>query len=786
MAMGQSAGLLFTIKADSSQAQSEIKKVKGDVKGMSDQSKLAMSDIIGPATAAAASIAAIGVAVAAAGKFLFTLAQNAATLGAAIYDVQQKTGLAAATLSTLKITADSTGTSFESIGDSVQKFSILLGEAQKGNEKANATLADNKIKARDLNTALNEAIKVIAKETDVTKQAAAAKALFGDESGDLIPVIKKLNGDLAAATRTAEQMGTTLGEDDVRAANDLRNAINQLSEQVRVGAAKFALAYGPQITAAIKDISKTLADNKDEWAKWGAVVGDMLSNVKTMIAGAAQFARDNPIIVRVITNFVTAGAAEAGRGAGAFLQNYDKIGTLFNGTPTDRPDVANDPRNPFYQGRVKGSASGTLAIGSDEGRSGVSGGGGSGGGGGGGSAKDDAERRRQAAVRAAEKEMQQRLAIFAAGYKEEVALQEQALSLKGINEAEYEGNLGKIRKNALENQKQLLKNFLELTILNKEEREKAEHEIAIIDKELATERIETATKVYEVIKSLTEKETRDFEDAQEKRRRAERKRANDRARLEVDPSGVKQERKKAENDANLSILGDSVLSIRNDYGDLTDMISPSLPMLQLGGQALANFASGIGNVVQNLILMGSAGPNAMKKLVASVLAGVSAQAATLAIMETAYGIAALTAWGRVLYGDPVKHFKAAALFAAVAVGTGIAGRAVAGNSFQQAAGGATGGSGSGDPSKPDAYTTTAGNPFTDKIDKALDKVAMVNAQLEETLHGFRERIEGISPGEVVRMGAGDAQSEIFDAVADNMGDRGAPAAGKLVRNMGLV
>jgi hypothetical protein len=74
----------------------------------------------------------------------------------------------------------------------------------------------------------------------------------------------------------------------------------------------------------------------------------------------------------------------------------------------------------------------------------------------------------------------------------------------------------------------------------------------------------------------------------------------------------------------------------------------------------------------------------MKKLVASVLAGVAAQAAVLAIFELAKGFAAL-------FFNPAEaaaHFKAAALFGVVALGAGLAGRAIAGDSFQRQSGAA--------------------------------------------------------------------------------------------------
>lgn len=103
---------------------------------------------------------------------------------------------------------------------------------------------------------------------------------------------------------------------------------------------------------------------------------------------------------------------------------------------------------------------------------------------------------------------------------------------------------------------------------------------------------------------------------------------------------------------------------------------------EIGADAVHSLAFAVGDLAQQFVLFGTTGPAALKKIVASVLAGVTAQAATLAVMETAYGIAALTPWGAAIYGPAPFHFKSAALFGLIALGAGLLGRGVAGTSFQ--------------------------------------------------------------------------------------------------------
>lgn len=118
------------------------------------------------------------------------------------------------------------------------------------------------------------------------------------------------------------------------------------------------------------------------------------------------------------------------------------------------------------------------------------------------------------------------------------------------------------------------------------------------------------------------------------------------------------------------------------------------------GAVVNQLAQGVGSLVQQWVLLGSTGPGAFRKLVASVLAGVAAQAATLAIMELAYGVAALTPWGAAVYGPAAAHFKAAALFGSVAAVAGVAGRGVAGDLFKSTGGAGAGGASASGPPQP--------------------------------------------------------------------------------------
>lgn len=96
------------------------------------------------------------------------------------------------------------------------------------------------------------------------------------------------------------------------------------------------------------------------------------------------------------------------------------------------------------------------------------------------------------------------------------------------------------------------------------------------------------------------------------------------------------------------------------------------------GEISSQLTQGVGSMVESWVLYGDAGPDALRKMTAQVLASAASQAAVEAIMQTAYGFAALASYN---FDSAGKHFTSAAIFATVAAGAAIAGRAVAGDSF---------------------------------------------------------------------------------------------------------
>jgi hypothetical protein len=145
-------------------------------------------------------------------------------------------------------------------------------------------------------------------------------------------------------------------------------------------------------------------------------------------------------------------------------------------------------------------------------------------------------------------------------------------------------------------------------------------------------------------------------------------------------------------------------------------------------QSFQAMAQGMGQLVQQWVLYGNLGGQSLRKLTATILSNVAMQAATMAVMELAYGIAALTPWGAAIYGPAPAHFKAAALFGSIAAVGAVAGRAVAGDAFSQdagAAGGDAGGGSSGGPSGSSSNGRGTGGDDATVIEQERRRVEIV-------------------------------------------------------------
>lgn len=254
----------------------------------------ALDKFFGPATVAAGAIVGIGSAAIATGKTLFDMAKSASDYSGDISDASQKTGLAIDTISSIKFAGDAFGASFEDMTMATANFTKLIGDAAKGSDEANKTLkalgVDPKTAVNDLDGALGQAIKTIHNLPPGVQQLNASSDAFGKKlGGKVIPVVNAFNGDLNALKKRASELGIVLTDEAIKAGDDFGDTYEIVAAQAKATGAAFALEFAPAITDAMQDVSKYLADNKDDWKEWGRDVGDIIRGVKLAAQEFGEF-----------------------------------------------------------------------------------------------------------------------------------------------------------------------------------------------------------------------------------------------------------------------------------------------------------------------------------------------------------------------------------------------------------------------------------------------------------------------------------------------------------------
>ncbi len=162
------------------------------------------------------------------------LMQSIADTRNQITDMSTRTGIAAETLNGLKLAADGSGLSLDSLERTLARFPQVMGEAaEEGSAAADAfdrlgvSVTDSTGSLRDADTVFREAIAAIGAIEDPTKRAAAAADLFGTSGTKLLQALGDPSA-LNAFIDQANRFGTDVGPAAAKAAGDWERAMADL------------------------------------------------------------------------------------------------------------------------------------------------------------------------------------------------------------------------------------------------------------------------------------------------------------------------------------------------------------------------------------------------------------------------------------------------------------------------------------------------------------------------------------------------------------------------------
>lgn len=675
----------------------------GNSAGLSAQNMAQMATV---ASTVAIGITAVAGAAIAAGTAIFALAKNFSDAGSAIHDTAQQMGVSAEMASVLKFAAEQSGKSFESLSAPIAKFSILVGAAARGSEEAAAKLKrfglDPQSAINDLDGALAKVFKTIHDAPEGIARTTLAADAFGAKVGaSLIPVIETMNGDLVKFSDEARKAGVVMSQADADAADKFGDTLGTLQTQLKFTSYVFAAQFAPVIEQGMKDLSKTIRENKNTIKEWGSDFADVLRGIRSV--ADSELGSVIALIARVGVEF---------SGVPGLIRSIRDIGASAKPGAVDpglaaiiNMDLGTKSRwreKPVDTGDIFDPAAGK-----------------------GGKAKKE-PKDELAPFRDILEDVNRALTLY--GDKTEHSRIQQEFLQKGLEKLNPT-----LRAQAEELMKVALRaaDVLDVKKLLTEEEKKAD-EAAQKSADTFREFGEEQLKQLEAGKSAL-RQAQEFIVVMEKQGHV----LNENQKFWIQTRGWLIDVKNRVTDLNdvLKPLADTLEKLKapeetkvdvgkpppadeNPWAIFAEQVKRAVKSVQqsaktmqdafatvagVGMGVLEGFAQGIGDMVTQWVLMGDQADMSMGKMLAAVLASVAGQAAAMAIMAFAYGLLALTPWGAPLFGPAALDFQAAALFASIAVVAGLAGRALAGDSFQSkpaAAGGGSSGGGGGATSAP--------------------------------------------------------------------------------------
>ncbi|MBU6221761.1 MAG: hypothetical protein KGR24_03340 [Planctomycetes bacterium] len=206
-------------------------------------------------------------------------AQAFASVGAALDDMSQRTGVAAEELSILKFAADQSGTEMAAVETGVRKMQKAIFEAGNGSKEAAAALGMVGLTAGQLQgMTADQQMAMIADGLmaipDAGTRAAVAMSIFGKSGTSLLPMLAGGSAGMQAFADEAQRLGLVMSSDTAAKAAVLDDAIAKLKMAFTAAFIQVGAAVAPILTQVAETLS-TLAGTVGQYIaeNSGMVVG---------------------------------------------------------------------------------------------------------------------------------------------------------------------------------------------------------------------------------------------------------------------------------------------------------------------------------------------------------------------------------------------------------------------------------------------------------------------------------------------------------------------------------
>lgn len=268
---------------------------------------------------AAIGIGAVAVGAIALTTAAFTAAKSAAEFGGHLYNLSQKTGLSVGTLSTLKVAADTSGASLETVSTSLVRYLKNVAEANHGNEKMSSAFKQVGIDAKEAfqspDAAIQALIKRLAQVSSDEERLDLLTKIGIRNGGDLNGIVKEMDGNFAAFQRRAAEMGLVITPEQAKQADAFDDSLKLLELQIKGIGYTIGRDVMPIFQREVSKISTWLKDNKQEWHEWGENIGSVVQATLWSLNQLASVLHEINGFVHVVGAMAAGGVAGGVAGA---------------------------------------------------------------------------------------------------------------------------------------------------------------------------------------------------------------------------------------------------------------------------------------------------------------------------------------------------------------------------------------------------------------------------------------------------------------------------------------
>lgn len=209
-------------------------------------------------------VAGFAVAAVAIPAALFAIANSTAKIGEELLNLSKETDVSIEALSALRVIAEDSGVSLDTLGNGLGNLNENLLKARDGNKEL-ATLfrklgVDIKGTADD---ALEQIIKKFAGYKDGLRKTQLAQDLFGSAGKDVLKVIRETDGDLPKTIEKIRKLGLVMNKEGAEGAKRFTDQTKELGNQLEGLKISIGSIVIPAFTGYLKILNEVFKITKD-------------------------------------------------------------------------------------------------------------------------------------------------------------------------------------------------------------------------------------------------------------------------------------------------------------------------------------------------------------------------------------------------------------------------------------------------------------------------------------------------------------------------------------------